>query len=53
MNIWKENILKDLEIGNLEYKMAEKFLADLRKEFGKENREAVKNGRIKKNRTRE
>jgi len=28
-DVWKENILEDLEIGVLEYEMAEEFLADM------------------------
>ena len=31
VDIWKENMLEDLESGNLEYETAEEFLADLRK----------------------
>ena len=42
VDIWKENILKDLEMEVLEYKMAEKFLTDLRKEFGRGEEETVK-----------
>ena len=32
-DIWKENLLEDLEAGSLEYKTVRKFLADLKKEF--------------------
>ena len=32
----KENVLEDLEVEVLEYEMSREFLADLRKEFGKE-----------------
>jgi len=42
VNIWKENVLEDLESGNLEYETTEEFLADLKKEFGEENEEAIK-----------
>jgi len=42
VDVWKENMLEDLESGNLEYKTAEKFLADLKKEFGGGNKEVVK-----------
>jgi len=27
-NVWKENVLKDLKVGILEYEMAGEFLAD-------------------------
>ena len=32
-DIWKKNMLKDLEIGELEYMAVEEFLADLRKKI--------------------
>ena len=42
MDVWKENILEDFELGNLEYKTAEEFLVDLKKEFGGGDKEVVK-----------
>jgi len=47
-DIWKENVLKDLETGSLEYEIVEEFLADLRKEFGEEEKEAVKVAELKR-----
>ena len=41
-NVWKKNILKDLEVGTLEYEMAREFLADIKKKFGGEGEETVK-----------
>ena len=41
-DIWKENMLKNLKEGLLEYKIAEEFLVDIRKEFGEEDKESVK-----------
>ena len=41
-DIWKENTLEDLEAELLEYKTVREFLADIRKEFGGENKELVK-----------
>ena len=41
-DVWKENILKDLEAGVLEYEIAGEFLAEIRREFGEENKETVK-----------
>ena len=38
MDVWKENILEDLEVGEIEYK----FLAGLKKKFGKGYKEVVK-----------
>jgi len=37
-NVWKENMLEDLERRLLEYENIGEFLADIRKEFGKETR---------------
>ena len=42
MNIWKENILEDLEGGLLEYKTVGEFLADIKKKFGGGDEELVK-----------
>jgi len=47
-DIWKKNVLEDLESGNLEYKVAEKFLADLKKEFRGGDEEIVKVAELKK-----
>ena len=41
-NVWKENILEDLELENLEYETAKKLLANLKKKFRRENKEVVK-----------
>ena len=40
--------MKDLEAGNLEYKTVEKFLADLMKEFEKEDNETIKIAKLKR-----
>jgi len=42
VDIWKENVLEDLEEGQLEYKTVGKFLADIKKEFGGGDEELVK-----------
>jgi len=47
-DVWKENILEDLEGGLLEYKIAGEFLADIKKEFGGEDKETVKVAKLKK-----
>jgi len=41
-DIWKENILEDLEGGLLEYEAIKEFLADIKKELGGGNKESVK-----------
>ena len=33
-DVWKENVLEDLESGEMEYETAEEFLTTLKKEFG-------------------
>ena len=48
VDVWKENILEDLEIGNLEYEITEEFLADLEKEFGGRDKKAVKVAELKR-----
>jgi len=42
MDIWKENIMKELESGEVEYESAKEFLIGLKKEFGREEEESVK-----------
>ena len=41
-DIWKENILEDLEEGLLEYKTVGEFLMDIKKEFGEGDKESIK-----------
>ena len=41
-DVWKENTLEDLKAGLLEYEIAGEFLANIKKEFGKEDKEGVK-----------
>ena len=46
-DVWKENILEDLERGLLEYKSAGEFLADIRKEFEEGNEKTIKVAELK------
>ena len=39
---WKENVMEELEAGEMEYEMAEELLTVLKKEFGRGEEEAVK-----------
>ena len=39
---WKENVMEELEAGEIEYETAEEFLAVLKKEFSRGEEEAVK-----------
>ena len=41
-NIWKENVLKELEGGELEFETVGELLAEMRKEFGGGEEESVK-----------
>jgi len=47
-DIWKENILEDLEAEVLEYIIVGEFLADLKKEFGEGDNETIKVAELKK-----
>ena len=42
VDVWKENILENLEAGILEYKTVGEFLTDIRKEFEGGDEEATK-----------
>ena len=46
--IWKENVIEELEVGEMEYETAEEFLTVLRKEFGGGEEEAVKAAELRK-----
>jgi len=48
VDIWKENVLEDLESGNLEYETREEFLAEFKKEFSEGYEEAIKVVELKK-----
>ena len=41
-DVWKENMLEDLKGGLLKYETVGEFLVDIRKEFGREDKESVK-----------
>jgi len=47
-DIWKENVLEELESGEMEYETAEKFLTALKKEFGGGEEESVKAAELRK-----
>ena len=48
VDVWKENILEDLEAGEVEYKSAREFLAGLKREFGRGEKELVKAAKLRK-----
>ena len=41
-NVWKENLLEDLELRELEFGLAEEFLLELKKEFDRGDEKSVK-----------
>ena len=47
-DVWKENILEELESGEREYETAEEFLTTLKKEFGGGEEEVVKVAELRK-----
>ena len=42
VNIWKENIIENLESGSSSYAIVEEFFADLKEEFGKGDNKTIK-----------
>jgi len=47
VDVWKENMMEELETGEVEYETAEEFLSSLKKEFGGEEEE-VKAAELRK-----
>ena len=47
-DVWKENVMEELESGEIEYESAEEFLMSLRKEFGGKEEESVKAAELRK-----
>ena len=47
-DIWKENVMEEIEAGEVEYELVEEFLTSLKKEFGREEEESVKATELRK-----
>lgn len=47
-DIWKENILENLETGILKFKTVGEFLKEIKKKFGEGDKESVKVVELKK-----
>jgi len=47
-DVWKENVMKELESGEVEYESAEEFLTSLKKEFGGGEEEVVKAAELRR-----
>ena len=46
--MWKENVMEELESGEMEYETVEEFFTSLRKEFGGEEKESVKAAELRR-----
>ena len=46
--MWKENVLEELEAGELEFEIVEEFLAEIKKKFGGGKKELAKVAKLKK-----
>ena len=47
-NVWKKNLLEDLELGELKFGLVGKFLLELKKNFGKRDEKLVKVAELRK-----
>jgi len=47
-DVWKENVMEELEIGEMEYETVEEFLISLKKEFSRGEKESVKAVELRK-----
>ena len=47
-DVWKKNVIEELEAGEIEYKTAEEFLMSLKKEFGRREEESIKAAELRK-----
>ena len=48
VDIWKENVFKELKVGELEFENIGEFLVEIKKEFGGEEEELVKAAELRK-----
>jgi len=47
-DVWKENVMEEIEAEEVEYESVEEFLTSLRKEFSREKEESVKAAELRK-----
>ena len=47
-DVWKENVMEEIEAGEVEYESAEEFLTSLKKEFGGGEEESMKAAELRK-----
>jgi len=48
VDVWKENVMEELEAGEIEYETVEEFLIGLKKKFGGGEEELVKVAELRK-----
>jgi len=48
VDVWKENVLEELEAGKLEFETVGEFLVEIKKEFRGGEEESVKAAELKK-----
>ena len=48
VDVWKENVMEELEVGEVEYELVEDFLTSLKKEFGGGEEKLVKAAELRK-----
>jgi len=47
-DVWKENVLEEVEVEELEFEIVVEFLAEIKKEFGGGEEESVKVAELRK-----
>ena len=47
-DVWKENVMEEMEAGEVEYESVEELLTSLRKEFGEGDKESIKAAELRK-----
>ena len=47
-DIWKENVIEEIDTEEIKFETAEEFLAEIRREFGGGDEESVKVAELKK-----
>jgi len=47
-DVWKENVMEELESGEVEYESVEEFLTSLKKKFGGGEEESMKAAELRK-----
>ena len=48
MDIWKENVMEELEAGEMEYESIKEFFTSMKKEFGGGEKEATKAAELRR-----